>query len=156
MTGAASSAVAVTKAWATHDVVYIASHGIHELESPLCASWRLVDGPLFSHELYSTTRMASCVVLSACEVGLSTWRPGNEALGLTNVLLQLGARSVLAGVARVADDVAAEVMEQIHRLMAGGVDSASALAQAQVAAGRENAAPPFVCFGSSWATPALT
>ena len=146
----------MVKGCATDDGVQLAARGRHRPEGPLFSSLRLVDGPLFAHELESTTRMASCVVLSACEVGLSTWRPGNEALGLTNVLLQLGARSVLAGVARVADDVAAEVMEQIHRLMAGGVDSASALAQAQVAAGRENAAPPFVCFGSSWATPALT
>jgi CHAT domain-containing protein len=94
--------------------------------------------------------MASCVVLSACELGLSTLRPGNEALGLTSVLLHLGARSVLAGVARVADDVAAEVMEQTHQLMAAGLDSATALAKAQVAAGRDDAAAPFVCFGSSW------
>lgn len=153
MTGSDASAGAVTKVLGTYDVVHIAAHGRHEPENPLFSSLRLVDGPLFAHELDSTTRMASCVVLSACEVGLSTWRPGNEALGLTNVLLQLGARSVLAGVARVADDVAAEVMEHMHQLMAAGVDSAAALAQAQVAAARDDAPAPFVCFGSSWAAP---
>ena len=153
MTGSDASAGAVTKVLGTHDVVHIAAHGRHEPENPLFSSLRLVDGPLFAHELDSTTRMASCVVLSACEVGLSTWRPGNEALGLTNVLLQLGARSVLAGVARVADDVAAEVMEHMHQLMAAGVDSAAALARAQVVAARDDAPAPFVCFGSSWAAP---
>ena len=156
MTGSGASVGAVTKVLGTHDVVHIAAHGRHEPENPLFSSLRLVDGPLFAHELDSATRMASCVVLSACEVGLSTWRPGNEALGLTNVLLQLGARSVVAGVARVADDVAAEVMEHMHQLMAGGADSASALARAQAAAGRDKAVPPFVCFGSSWAASALT
>jgi CHAT domain-containing protein len=153
MTGSGASTGAVTTVLGTHDVVHIAAHGRHEPENPMFSSLRLVDGPLFAHELDSTPRMASCVVLSACEVGLSTLRPGNEALGLTNVLLQLGARSVLAGVARVADDVAAEVMESMHRFMAAGVDSATALARAQVAAGRDDAAAPFVCFGSSWAAP---
>jgi CHAT domain-containing protein len=39
------------------------------------------------------------VVLSACEAGLATVRPGDEGLGLTAGLLHLGTRSVLAGVA---------------------------------------------------------
>ena len=36
---------------------------------------------------------APCVVLSACELGLATVRPGDEALGLTSVLLPSGARA---------------------------------------------------------------
>ena len=63
-------------------------------------------------------RPAPCVVLSACEAGLATVRPGDEGLGLTSVLLHLGSRSVLAGVARVRDDVAARVMAQVHAAMA--------------------------------------
>jgi hypothetical protein len=150
MTGPKASTQAVTAVLGTHDIVHVAAHGTHDLENPLFSSLRLADGPLFAHELDTTPRMASCVVLSACELGLSTLRPGNEALGLTSVLLHLGARSVLAGVARVADDVAAEVMQQTHQLMAAGLDSATALAKAQVAAGRDDAAAPLVCFGSSW------
>jgi hypothetical protein len=150
MTGPGASTRAVTTVLGTHDIVHIAAHGTHDLESPLFSSLRLVDGPLFAHELDVARQMASCVVLSACELGLSTLRPGNEALGLTSVLLHLGARSVLAGVGRVADDVAAEVMEHTHQLMAAGVDSATALARAQVAVSRNDAPAPFVCFGSSW------
>jgi CHAT domain len=150
MTGPGASTRAVTTVLGTHDIVHVAAHGTHDLESPLFSSLRLVDGPLFAHELDVARQMASCVVLSACELGLSTLRPGNEALGLTSVLLHLGARSVLAGVGRVADDVAAEVMEHTHQLMAAGVDSATALARAQVAVSRNDAPAPFVCFGSSW------
>ena len=153
ITGLGANTGAVTTVLGTHDIVHIAAHGRHEPENPLFSSLRLVDGPLFAYELDSTIGMASCVVLSACEVGLSTLRPGNEALGLTSVLLQLGAGSVLAGVARVADDVAAQVMERMHRFMVAGVDSATALARAQVAAGPDDVAAPFVCFGSSWAAP---
>ena len=65
---------------------------------------------------------APCVVLSACEAGLATVRPGDEGLGLTSVLLHLGSRSVLAGVARVRDDVAARVMERARTVVDGGRD----------------------------------
>ena len=153
MTGQRASTSAVTAVLGTHDVVHIAAHGRHEPDNPLFSSLRLADGPLFAHELDSTAQMASCVVLSACEVGLSTLRPGNEALGLTSALMQFGARSVLAGVARVADDLAADVMERMHRLMTAGADSATALARASVATGRDDEVAPFVCFGSSWTAP---
>ena len=88
-----------------------------------------------------------CVVLSACEAGLATVRPGDEGLGLTSVLLHLGSRSVLAGVSRVRDDVAARVMEQVHTAMAAGTASAQALAGALA----DEAEPaPFVAFGATW------
>ena len=63
------------------------------------------------------------------------------------MLLHLGSRSVLAGVARVRDDVAARVMEQVHAAMARGADSAAALSEAVA----EEAEPaPFVAFGATW------
>jgi CHAT domain-containing protein len=85
-------------------------------------------------------------VLSACELGQATVRPGDESLGLTSVLLQLGARCVVSGVAEVADELAAEVMGGYHRRLAAGADSAVALADATAAAGRP---VPFVCFGAA-------
>jgi len=114
----------------------------------LFSSIRLADGPLFAYELDQNSQAAEHVVLSACELGQATIRPGDEALGLTSVLLHLGTRSVVAGVARVHDEVAAEVMPQYHSLLADGMDSAQALA-AVCSQPREFPAP-FVCFGSSW------
>ena len=63
------------------------------------------------------------------------------------MLLHLGSRSVLAGVARVRDDVAARVMEGVHRAMAAGTDSAAALA---TALSDEPEPAPFVAFGATW------
>ena len=84
-------------------IAHVAAHGVHQTENPLFSSLRLADGPLFAHELDQTARTPDHVVLSACELGLATVRPGDEALGLTSVLLHLGTRSVVAGVARVGD-----------------------------------------------------
>ncbi|NUR81314.1 MAG: CHAT domain-containing protein, partial [Dermatophilaceae bacterium] len=82
-------------------VVHVAAHGTHQVESPLFSSLVLHDGPVFAHELQPTGVRADHVVLSACEVGLTTPRPGHESLGLALSLLSLGARSVVAAVAPV-------------------------------------------------------
>jgi CHAT domain-containing protein/tetratricopeptide (TPR) repeat protein len=130
------------------NVVHVAAHGEHQAENPLFSSIRLADGPLFAYELDQTARAAEHVILSACELGQATIRPGDEALGLTSVLLHLGSRSVISGVARVHDDVAAEVMTRYHALLSSGVDSSEALAEA--CAQERDLPAPFVCFGSAW------
>ena len=137
----------LVSALASATVVHVAAHGQHHAENPLFSLIRLVDGPLFAYELDHTSRAAEHVVLSACELGQATIRTGDEALGLTSVLLRLGTRSVISGVARVPDDVAAEVMTGYHAALAAGVDSASALAEACAAS---STPAPFVCFGSTW------
>ena len=147
LTGERAAAGAVRDALDSADLVHVAAHGTHQQESPLFSSLRLADGPLYAYELDADGGAAPCVVLSACEAGLATVRPGDEGLGLTNVLLHLGSCSVLAGVARVRDDVAARVMERVHRELAGGTESAAALAQALAA---EDEPAPFVAFGASW------
>lgn len=139
---------AVLAAMSGADLVHIAAHGTHQTDSPLFSAVRLADGPVFAHELPASVR-ASHVVLSACELGRSTLRPGDEALGLTSVLLRTGVQSVVSGVARVNDAAAADTMAAYHRELAAGTDSATALAGAL--AGQDPAGPvPFVCFGASW------
>jgi hypothetical protein len=139
---------ALTSAMASGTVVHVAAHGVHQVENPLFSSLLLADGPMFAHEMDQTARTPEHVVLSACELGLATVRPGDEAMGLTSVLLRLGTRSVVASVARVSDEVAAETMIAYHRKLASGLDSAAALADATSSSSR---AAPFVCFGSAWA-----
>jgi hypothetical protein len=169
LTGASAEAAAVAKLWepaatsaiahptalgtrrqlaralSSATVVHVAAHGSHMRQNPLFSSLQLADGPLFAYEI-ADRQLAPHVVLSACELGQATTRPGDEALGLTRVLLQLGARCVVAGVAQVADGVAGEVMANYHRRLAAGADSATALAEATAS----DPYVPFVCFGSSW------
>jgi CHAT domain-containing protein len=149
LAGDAASGEAFSKTMTTARLVHVAAHGTHQTENPLFSSLRLADGPLFAHELDLAGRAPEHAVLSACELGLATVRPGDEALGLTSVLLHLGTRSVVAGVARVGDDVAADTMTNYHRELAAGCDSASALAAA-LAANDADRPAPFACFGAPW------
>jgi tetratricopeptide (TPR) repeat protein len=148
LAGPAADQAAVKAALAEASVLHLAAHGTHQPENPLFSSIRLADGPLFAYELDESARPAEHVVLAACELGQATIRPGDEALGLTSVLLHLGTRSVISGVAKVHDEVAANVMGGYHRALCRGVDSAQALADACELSGPMPA--PFVCFGSSW------
>jgi hypothetical protein len=147
--GASADRAGFQQAMGSSDIVHVAAHGQHQPENPLFSSIRLADGPVYAYELDQTRRAAEHVVLSACELGQATIRPGDEALGLTSVLLRLGSRSVISGVTRVNDRVAATVMVRYHRALAGGLDSASALAEACML--QDGPPAPFVCFGSSWA-----
>ncbi len=130
------------------DLVHIAAHGQHHYQSPLFSTLRLSDGLAFAHELPDAGVTASHIVLSACEVGRATIRPGDESLGLTAVLLSMGVQTVVAAVARIPDELAADAMTAYHRLLVTGVDSATALAQAT--ADHPTVARAFTCFGADW------
>jgi tetratricopeptide (TPR) repeat protein len=135
----------VRTALATHDVVHLATHGQHDVDNPLFASIDLADGPLFAHELDGTPLPGSVVILSSCEVGGSTQVLGGEVLGLTSVLLRLGARAVIASVAKLSDELAARVMPRLHAHLRDTDDPEAALA----AALKDVEEPvPLVCFSS--------
>jgi len=133
-------------ALASADVVHVAAHGDHQPESPLFSSLRMADGLVFAHELEPNPPSASLVVLSACEAGRGTARPGEEALGWPSALLALGVRTVIAPLVAVRDDEACAVMTDLHRHLAAGLPADAALAAAAGPTGT-----PFVCFGAPWA-----
>ena len=128
-------------------ILHLAAHGVHQTENPLFSSLRLVDGPLFAHELDQTANTPEHVVLSACELGLATVRPGDEALGLTSVLLHLGTRSVVAGVARVGDDVAGRDDDDLPRAVARQAKLRFGPAPEPSPRHAIERPAPFVCFG---------
>ncbi|MCP2264757.1 CHAT domain-containing protein [Promicromonospora thailandica] len=145
LTGEDAVTERVRTALATHDVVHLATHGQHDADNPLFASIDLADGPLFAHELDGTPLPGSVVILSSCEVGGSTQVLGGELLGLTSVLLRLGARAVIASVAKLSDELAARVMPRLHAHLRETDDPEAALAAALA----DVAEPvPLVCFSS--------
>ncbi len=141
----------LSNALTSAQVVHVAAHGLHHAQSPLFSSVRMVDGPLFTFDLQHTGVSAGHVVLSACDVGQSSWRPGEERLGLAAGLLALGARSVVASVCRIPDEVAGAVMPGYHRRLAAGMEAAEALAA--TCADADPLAGAFVAMGGPWRAP---
>jgi hypothetical protein len=130
------------------DVFHVAAHGRHSADNPLFSGLELADGPWFGYDIDQVRSVPSTVVLSACELGRSTVRWGEETIGMTVAWLHAGARCVIASPAMVDDDVACEVLAATHRQLAAGVQPADALAEAM--ASTESGVAPFICFGSGW------
>ncbi len=146
--GLASSAD-VEDALASSDVVHVAAHGTHRSDGPLFSSLWLQDGPLYLADLERVARVASHVVVSACDAGRTRARGGSASLGLASGLLSLGVGSVVASPCRVPDPTAADVMARYHRALAAGQEVDEALAGAAHGSG-EPLAGAFVAWGSPW------
>jgi hypothetical protein len=124
-------------------LAHLAAHGHDERENFLFSRLDLADGPLMAYDVQQLAVPPGQVILSACDVGRSVARPGEELLGFTAALLYIGTATVISSVARVADDAAVGVMTAYHQRLTAGARPAEALAGA--AAGEPFS--PFVCFG---------
>jgi hypothetical protein len=125
-------------------LAHLAAHGHDERENFLFSRLDLADGPLMAYDIQQLTAPPRQVILSACDVGRSVVRPGEELLGFTAALLYIGTATVISSVARVADEAAVGVMTTYHQRLTAGARPAEALAEAVAA----EPFSPFVCFGA--------
>lgn len=144
LTGASATPAATLARLATADVAHLAAHGQHRAENALFSTLELAGGALLGYDLQRAARVPAMVVLSSCDLGLTDVRPGDETFGMVTALLTAGAGTVVASVARVADDTAMAAMVGYHHAITAGSAPAAALA----AALREQAAAGFVCFSA--------
>lgn len=120
---------AVTHALATAGVLHIACHGRFRRDNPLWSALELTDGPLFGYDLQRLPRVPPTVVLSGCETGTGA-QTGDRLLGLAPILLERGARAVLASLGIVGDTVTTrDTMSALHARVAAGCSPAEALAE---------------------------
>lgn len=129
------------------DVLHIAAHGRHAAENPMFSGLELADGTLFGYDIDLMPEVPDTVILSACEVGRSSVRWGEEAIGMTRIWLHAGTRCVIAAPVVVADDVACELLGEMHQGLAAGLAPAVALAEASE---RTGIVAPFQAHGSGF------
>lgn len=146
-TGAEATVTEVTALASEVDVLHVAAHGRHALDNPMFSGLELADGTLFGYDIDLIPIVPDTVVLSACEVGRSSVRWGEEALGMTRVWLHAGVRSVIAAPVIVADDAACELLAAMHEGLAAGVAPSEALAAASV---RTGIVAPFQVHGAGF------
>ncbi len=145
--GTEATVAAVTELAARTDVLHIAAHGRHAVDNPLFSGFELVDGTLFGYDVDLIPRVPATVILSACELGRSSVRWGEEALGMTRVWLHAGADCVIAAPVAVPDDVAAELLSAVHTELSAGAAPADALTRAALDTGHT---APFQCHGDGF------
>jgi hypothetical protein len=145
--GADASAEAVSRLAGEVDVLHVSAHGRHSSENPLFSGFELADGPWFGYDIDQLERVPDVVLLSACEVGRSTLRGGEELIGMTAAWLHAGARCVVASAAAINDAVAHDVLVRVHEGLADGYRPAAALARALLDVDPEGPPAPLVVFG---------
>lgn len=133
--GEAASVSAVTTLAHGVDVLHVAAHGRHSVDNPLFSGIELSDGTLFGYDIDLIPEVPDTVVLSACEVGRSSVRWGEEAIGMTRIWLHAGTRCVIASPVVVADDDACVLLAAVHAGLARGAAPADALAEAAAETG---------------------
>lgn len=127
---------------ANTDLLHVAAHGRHTPGNPMFSGLELLDGPWFGHDIAELTMVPSVVVLSACELGRSTARWGEETLGMARAWLHSGVRCVIAAPCTVNDAATSDYLAAVHSGLAGGLSPSDALL---VAVPDERA--PFLAFG---------
>lgn len=145
--GAAASVDAVTELARDVDLLHVAAHGRHAADNALFSGLELADGILFGYDVDLVRPVPRTVVLSACEVGRSAVRWGEEAVGMARAWMHAGADCVIAAPVVVADDDACELLGAMHGALAAGASPAAALASAQDATG---IVAPFQCHGAGF------
>jgi tetratricopeptide (TPR) repeat protein len=149
LAGAAARSQPVHRLASRVDVFHAAAHGRHSADNPLFSGLELADGPWFGYDIDQLGAIPTTVVLSACEVGRSSVRWGEETIGMTVAWLHAGARCVIASPALVNDDTACEVLAATHARLAAGAAPSEALA-AGIDEIRPDAPAPFLVFGNGW------
>ncbi|WP_223587388.1 CHAT domain-containing protein [Microbacterium sp. OVT16B] len=142
-----SRVTSVTDLAGESDVLHIAAHGRHATGNPMFSGLELADGTLFGYDVDLIPHVPATVLLSACELGRSSVRWGEEALGMTRVWLHAGTGCVIAAPVMVADAVAGELLSAVHEGLASGADAADALAAASLSTGLR---APFQCHGNGF------
>jgi tetratricopeptide (TPR) repeat protein len=147
ITGEAATVTTVTGLAGEVGVLHLAAHGRHAVDNPLFSGLELADGTLFGYDIDQMPQVPDVVILSACELGRSTVRWGEEAIGMTRAWLHAGAGCVIATPVVVADDLACELLGAMHTELAAGHPPSEALARAGV---RTGVNAPFQCHGSGF------
>lgn len=143
----AATVDAVTALAAEVDVLHVAAHGRHAVDNPQFSGLDLFDGALFGYDIDRMPAVPQIVVLSACELGRSSVRWGEESAGMTRAWLHAGTRCVVASPVVVSDDVACDLLAVMHERLAAGDAPADALAQAMR---RTGLVAPFAAHGSGF------
>ncbi|MGC4109870.1 MAG: CHAT domain-containing protein [Nocardioides sp.] len=145
--GPEATAEAVSRLAGGVDVLHVSAHGRHSSENPLFSGFELADGPWFGYDIDQLSSVPDVVLLSACEVGRSTLRGGEELIGMTAAWLHAGSRCVIASAAAINDAVAHDVLVAVHRELAAGHAPAAALARAMSEVDPAGPPAPLICFG---------
>jgi CHAT domain-containing protein/tetratricopeptide (TPR) repeat protein len=112
--------------WSQFQFIHIATHGVVDAQVPALsalilgsydANGEVTDGAVRVADLALQSLRAEVAVLSGCETALGTHVRSEGLVGLTSTLLARGARSVVASLWPVPDEIGARQMSEFYQHM---------------------------------------
>ncbi len=97
------------------DAWHFAGHAHFRSDNPFYSYLSLTDGPLFAADLRLKQTAVNLVTLAACRTGEQTTGSGEEPSGFVRSLLEMGARTVIAGHWAVSDTSTALWMKTFYQ-----------------------------------------
>lgn len=129
LAGEAATTRAVTEGLVGAPLAHIVAHGRFRHDNPLWSTIELADGPLSVYELELLEHTPPVMVLASCDSGVGGPRGGDQLLGLSQTLLRMGTRSIVASVNLVPDDpTTTTALVALHEDLARGVEPSVSLA----------------------------
>jgi CHAT domain-containing protein len=122
-------------------IIHFATHGMMDARHPefsglvlsmVNKKGKYQDGYLRLSDIYALKLSADLVVLSSCESALGKDLGSEGIIGLPRAFLYAGARSVIASLWKVDDDVTVTFMKGFYSRLQQGEDPARALQGAQL------------------------
>ena len=130
LTGESATTRAVTDGLVGAPLAHIVAHGRFRHDNPLWSTIELADGPLSVYELEMLEHTPPTMVLASCDSGVGGPRGGEQLLGLSQTLLRMGTRSIVASVNLVPDDpTTTAALVALHEDLASGVEPSVSLAK---------------------------
>lgn len=114
------------------DVIHASCHGGFDPEEPLNSGLCLKDGTLTAREIFQMNIKTNLLVLSACQTGLNSQKPGDDLVGLTRSFLYAGARSLIVSLWSVEAKSTYEYMKNFYKEIKEGRNKAEALQKIQI------------------------
>jgi hypothetical protein len=129
LSGEAATVHAVVEGMADAELTHVVAHGHFRHDNPLWSTIELADGPLPVYELELIDHTPPLMVLASCDSGVGGPRGGDQLLGLSQTLLRMGTRSIVASVNLVPDVPATTAaLVALHVDLARGIEPSVSLA----------------------------
>ncbi len=109
---------------------HFTGHAHLRTDNPFYSSLLLANGPLFAADFRLKRHRVNLVTLAACRTGQQTQLPGEESSGLVRSILEMGARTIVAGNWAVSDQSTTTWIDKFYTYYLNG---AAALAAARTA-----------------------
>ncbi|WP_179343942.1 CHAT domain-containing protein [Winogradskyella ursingii] len=121
-----------------HKIIHIGTHAESNNVSPELS--RLIfaknisddDNSLYTYEIYNENLSSNLAILTACETGKPTYKPGEGMISLAHAFNYAGSESILTSLWKIDEQTSAKIIEMFYNHLKKGLRKDEALQKAKL------------------------